>query len=330
METLDAMLVEDRNTNLPPSCSSSTSAGHHREHGRRATTTTERVPEATQTPDVGIKKKNDNRFIEIKKKYEAEDRFIEIEQEANLKEEEMETLYAMLVDDGNTNLPSCSSSGSAAHHQGQGRTATSTPERVPEASPTPTPGVKKIMRLVEDEGEDRFIEIKPFVNVEQKYKEAPLIKKFKKDYFMDKVKENELLQKHRKRGREEEGGLMDKELVLPKGSVLKLIGMGGKTTKEDIKQVLKEQFGVNIAKHGGDIASITYFKGEFEAKIRFRKEDSAKALAKAWMDQKIQGVVVVGVLLDGDEQEKFLSHSAQDMKMMRLKIKPRARGANRG
>ena len=83
--------------------------------------------------------------------------------------------------------------------------------------------------------------------------------------------------------------------MLPKGSVMKLTGLGGEITREDIKevrlvftsyfyysrllflililllllslQVLKEQFGVNIEKDGGDIAFITYEKGEAEAKV---------------------------------------------------------------
>ena len=266
---------------------------------------------------VVIKKETENRFIEIKKEDEAEDRFIEIKQE-----EKIETLNAMLVDDSNSNLASCSFSAPAANHRGQSRTATSTPERVQEA--TPAPGVKKIMKQVQESEEA----CKAFLKVEQKY-EALLIKKFRKDFFMEKVKENQFSKKHRKRGREEGEGIIKDELVLPKRAVLKLTGLGGKTTKEDIKEVLKEQFGVNIAKHGGDIAFITYEKGESEANIRFRKEDEAKALAKAWMDQKIKGAVVVGVLLDGEEEEKFLAESAQDRKIIRLKIKPQgARGKN--
>ena len=73
---------------------------------------------------------------------------------------------------------------------------------------------------------------------------------------------------------------------MPKGSVLKLTGLGGDITREDIKevncaiflrekylhglglQVLKDQCSVNIDKDGGDIAFITYEKGEAEAKVR--------------------------------------------------------------
>ena len=108
------------------------------------------VKKETEDSHIEIKKEPGDSFNENKKepKDEIENRFIEIKQEANLKEEEMETLDAMLADDSNSNLPpSCSSSASAANHRGQGRTATSTPLRLPEA--TPTLGAKKIMRQVE-------------------------------------------------------------------------------------------------------------------------------------------------------------------------------------
>ena len=73
---------------------------------------------------------------------------------------------------------------------------------------------------------------------------------------------------------------------MPKGSVLKLTGLGGEITREDIKEVgqtifkinilhylhfkvLKDQCSVNIDKDGGDIAFVTYEKGEAEAKVIF-------------------------------------------------------------
>ena len=99
---------------------------------------------------VVIKKETEDRFNEIKKEPEdsfkeikmepenvTEDRFIEIKQEANLKEEEKVTLEAMLVEDGNSNFPSsCSSKTSGVNHRGQGtegRTPTYTTEKVPKA-----------------------------------------------------------------------------------------------------------------------------------------------------------------------------------------------------
>ena len=76
----------------------------------------------------------------------------------------------------------------------------------------------------------------------------------------------------------------EEEFTLPKGSVLKLTGLGGEITREDIKEVgqtnlqnkyfhylhfkvLKDQCSVNIDKDSGDIAFVTYEKGEAEAKV---------------------------------------------------------------
>merc|ERR1712211_4850 len=68
-------------------------------------------------------------------------------------------------------------------------------------------------------------------------------------------------------GKEEAEEKQEEEFKLPKGSVLKLTGLGGEITREDIKEVLKDECSVNIDKDGGDIAFITYEKGEAEAKL---------------------------------------------------------------
>ena len=81
---------------------------------------------------------------------------------------------------------------------------------------------------------------------------------------------------------------------------------------------------MNIDKDGGDIAFITYEKGEAEAKIRFKTEGSAKAPAAAWMAKdkvEIKGMTVVGFLLEGEEEDQFLKDSAQDLKNRRNKNK---------
>ena len=85
--------------------------------------------------------------------------------------------------------------------------------------------------------------------------------------------------------------------------------------------MLKDQCGVNIDKDTGDIAFITYEKGEAEAKvglieflttsyrfyyllslqIRFKVLDAAKAPAAAWMAKEkieIKGLTVVGSILE--------------------------------
>merc|ERR1712154_112065 len=93
------------------------------------------------------------------------------------------------------------------------------------------------------------------------------------------------------------------EFKLARGAVLKLTGLGGEVTREDIKEVLKDTFEVNIDKDGGDIAFITYEKGEAEAKIRFKKEDFAKPIAEKWVGMEtvdIKDLKVVGSLMEGE------------------------------
>merc|ERR1719470_377514 len=124
---------------------------------------------------------------------------------------------------------------------------------------------------------------KAFVEKEEKYKEGALLKKFQKDYLEEKKKEMD--EKRNKFGKNKDKAEVkqEEEFTLPKGSVLKLTGLGGEITREDIKEVLKDECSVNIDKDGGDIAFITYEKGEAEAKIRFKTEGGAKAPAAAWV-----------------------------------------------
>lgn len=189
---------------------------------------------------------------------------------------------------------------------------------------------------------------KAFVeNGEEKYKDALLVKKFQKDYFAEKTKENE--ERKAKYGNKKAGAAktvgekgdegakkeepVEEEFVLPKGSVMKVTGLGGECTREDIKEVLKEQCGVNIDKDGGEIAFITYEKGEAEAKIRFKAEDAAKAPVKTLTEEgktvEIKGMTVVCSLLEGEEEAKFLADSAQDLKNRRNKNRGTKQGQKR-
>jgi len=53
-----------------------------------------------------------------------------------------------------------------------------------------------------------------------------------------------------------------------------VLGLGGEITREDIKEKLSsEEFGVNIDKDSGDIAFITYQKGETEAWVTMPPPD---------------------------------------------------------
>merc|ERR1719504_37589 len=176
---------------------------------------------------------------------------------------------------------------------------------------------------------------KGFVEKEEKYKEGALLKKFQKDYLEEKKKEmDERKNKHgnNKDKKPKAEGKQEEEFTLPKGSVLKLTGLGGEITREDIKEVLKEHCSVNIDKDGGDIAFVTYEKGEAEAKIRFKTEDGAKAPTAAWVAKdkvEIKGMTIVGSLLEGEEEDQFLKDSAQDLKNRRNKNKGQKFGQKR-
>ena len=77
-------------------------------------------------------------------------------------------------------------------------------------------------------------------------------------------------------------------------------------TKVSGRERGREGFGVCISVifvpvDGGDIAFITYEKGEPEAKIRFKKEDFAKPIAEKWVGMEtvdIKELKVVGSLME--------------------------------
>ena len=91
-------------------------------------------------------------------------------------------------------------------------------------------------------------------NKEWKYKDREMIIKFQKDYL--EAKQKEMDEKRRGKGK---GGNKEKEVQkeqvkeeddwqMPRGAVLKLSGLGGDITREDIKEVLKDNYQVNIEK----------------------------------------------------------------------------------
>merc|ERR1719323_3003237 len=141
-----------------------------------------------------------------------------------------------------------------------------------------------------------------------KYKDKTMIIKFQKNYLQDKQKEMEEKKRNKSQGNKnrdvkvkEEKPAQDDDFQMPKGAVLKLTGLGGDITREDIKEVLSTQYEVNIDKDSGDIAFVTYEKGEAEAKIRFKTENAAKPVAEKWKEAvslKIKGMTIVGSLLE--------------------------------
>ena len=90
---------------------------------------------------------------------------------------------------------------------------------------------------------------------EWKYKDKMMIIKFQKNYLQDKQKEMEEKKRNKNQGRggikkevKEEKPAPEDDFQMPKGAVLKLTGLGGDITREDIKEVLNTQYEVNIDK----------------------------------------------------------------------------------
>ena len=90
---------------------------------------------------------------------------------------------------------------------------------------------------------------------EWKYKDKMMIIKFQKNYLEDKQKEMEEKKRNKSQGNKnrdvkvkEEKPAQDDDFQMPKGAVLKLTGLGGDITREDIKEVLSTQYEVNIDK----------------------------------------------------------------------------------
>eukprot|EP00088_Acartia_fossae_P018202 TRINITY_DN2048_c0_g1_i1.p1 TRINITY_DN2048_c0_g1~~TRINITY_DN2048_c0_g1_i1.p1 ORF type:complete len:365 (+),score=133.50 TRINITY_DN2048_c0_g1_i1:51-1145(+) len=167
-------------------------------------------------------------------------------------------------------------------------------------------------------------ECKKFVEAEsKKYKDVELVRKFQKDYLAEKAKEYEEKKNKKKGGKkqEKEDGNDNKEeeaqYSLPKGAVIKLTGLGGEITREDIKDMLKADFEVDIDKDSGDIAFITYQKGEEEAKVRFKAENyGVELMKKLEKAEKIQvkETEVKASLLEGEEETTYLAEALKELK----------------
>jgi len=175
---------------------------------------------------------------------------------------------------------------------------------------------------------------KKFVEApEQKYKDIKLEKVlFQKDYFEMKAKELEERKNKNKKKRDTHDKAVAESVAakeaaiaeLPKGAVLKITGLGDEITREIIKEKLKDDFGVNIAKDDGDIAFVTYNKGESEAFIRFKTENYGKELLEKISKKgkmKIQNNEVETAVLEGEEESNYLKAALVEMKNQRLKSK---------
>ena len=95
-------------------------------------------------------------------------------------------------------------------------------------------------------------------NKEWKYKDREMILKFQKNYLEDKQKEIEEKKKNKGKSAKVAAAVKDEakesdDLQMPRGAVIKLTGLGGDITREDIKEVLSNKYEVNIDKGNTNI-----------------------------------------------------------------------------
>eukprot|EP00088_Acartia_fossae_P061966 TRINITY_DN7457_c0_g1_i2.p1 TRINITY_DN7457_c0_g1~~TRINITY_DN7457_c0_g1_i2.p1 ORF type:complete len:370 (-),score=172.40 TRINITY_DN7457_c0_g1_i2:387-1496(-) len=159
---------------------------------------------------------------------------------------------------------------------------------------------------------------------------------YQKDYFAMKSKEYEEKKNKKnkknadKKEADQEAGdnkekEKEEEISLPKGAVLKFTGLGGDMTREDLKEKLHKDFGVNISKEkDGEVAFVTYEKGEPEAKMRFKAENFGKDLMEkiSKVDKFIiKDTEVTVSLLEGEEEANFLAETLKELKNLKAKQK---------
>jgi len=162
-----------------------------------------------------------------------------------------------------------------------------------------------------------------FVECKDQYIEATLLRLMQTDYFEMKKREHA----EKRKGNGVNDVVMkendEEDFKLPTGAALKITGLGGGVTREDIKEVLQDKFSVNISKDDGDIAFIAYEKGEAEATVRFKMENFAKPIGEKWnaSEEKlvIKEMTTECSVLEGEAESKFLADSIQDMKNRRIK-----------
>lgn len=143
-----------------------------------------------------------------------------------------------------------------------------------------------------------------FLTQDVKYKETELITKWQSDYYAGKKTERQEKQK-------EKNAKLEPEIELPKGAVLFVTDI-----KSDItRPVLKEK----IEGLGGEVAFVDFHDGDERAYIRLSNENGAKDVVAKLDDGKLklgENESAVSVL-DGDDEEKYLTDCIEKMKLRR-------------
>ncbi|XP_029167874.1 la protein homolog [Nylanderia fulva] len=182
---------------------------------------------------------------------------------------------------------------------------------------------------------------KAFMSIESiKYENTELLRKWVTDYNIGKAQEKEERRKKKTDSKskksaygeekEEEDTTEDQastetdttntDITLPKGSIIHFSGASKICTREDIKECLD--------KYDADIAYIDFRRGNTEGWIRLQGENAAKSLLEKINEGKvtIRDVEVTLRVLEGEEEDKYLTKTMEDMLASKKKYSRGKRG----
>lgn len=167
---------------------------------------------------------------------------------------------------------------------------------------------------------------KKFIEAEEiKYEETPLVRKWQADYLEEKREERNSKRKNKKGKTDDAKSNEPPKHKFPKGAICFMEGFTKDTTpRETIKSTVK-----NLV--GKEPAFVTFEMGQKDGYIRFADENGAVDFASKLTDNKvdIDGNDITIRVLEGEEEEKFLTNLAQTMDRMRQSNKKNQRGRKR-
>lgn len=174
---------------------------------------------------------------------------------------------------------------------------------------------------------------KAFMEIESiKYEDTELIRKWSADYSIEKKAEKGEQRKKKDKLKnkvtrdEEETDQTSEEAnsyKLPKGSVIYFSGVPNTCTRENIKACLDQ--------YDADIAYIDFQRGLTEGWVRLQGENAAKPLIEKTNGGKllIGDTEVTCKILDGEEENKYLTKVAEEIAASKNKFKSK-RGGKKG
>ncbi|XP_055701539.1 la protein homolog [Phlebotomus papatasi] len=160
-----------------------------------------------------------------------------------------------------------------------------------------------------------------FISKEKvEYKETDLIRMFKADYLEKSKLEHAEEKKKKKQQQQEEE---ESQFTLPTGALLHVSDIGPESTIESLKAA--------FAKLEADVAFVEYQRGEKEATVRLKAENSAKTLFEKLEGGKVtlDGVEATARVLEGDEEKDFIAKTIKAM-AERRNFKKKGGKANKG